>query len=106
MSGEIKFIKILNGHLSKVQGIIKKRKKLDSFVAHYKQHNKPTASWTYLLKFMTLNVVKQIKLVRSILSLTKNNYNLCMEEILTTLKNICGKKSQLWIKIGIVWGLL
>ena len=106
MSGEIKFMKILDGHLSKVQGIIKKVQKLDSFIDHYKQHNKPTASWTYLLKFMTLNVVKQIKLVRSILSLTKNNYNLCMEELLTILKNVCGKSHNYELKFGFVWGLL
>ena len=80
MSGEIKFMKILDSHFSKFQGIIKNIQKLDSFAAHYKQHIKPTAPCTYLRKFMTLKVVKQIKLIISILSFTKYNYNLCMEE--------------------------
>ena len=31
MSGEIRFMKILESHLSKVQGIIKNRQKLDQF---------------------------------------------------------------------------
>ena len=71
MSGEIKFMKILDGHFSKVQGIIKIVQKLDSFTAHYKQHIKPTSSCTYLHNFMTLIVVKHIKPNIPILSLTK-----------------------------------
>ena len=64
MSGEIKFMKILDSHFSKVQGIIKNRQKLDSFDIHYKKHLKTTASCTNLRKFMTLKVVKQIKSIR------------------------------------------
>ena len=71
---------MLDDHFSKVQGIIKKRQKLDSFADHYKQQLKTTVSCTDLRKFITLKVVKQIKQITSILSLTKNNYNLCMEE--------------------------
>ena len=57
MSGEIKFMKILDSHFSKVQGIIKNRQKLDSFDIHYKKHLKTTASCTDLRKFIKLKVV-------------------------------------------------
>ena len=56
MSGEIKFMKILDSHLSKVQGIIKNRQNLESFDIHYKKHLKTKASCTDLRKFMKLEV--------------------------------------------------
>ena len=43
MSGEIKFMKMFDGHFSKVQGIINKIQNLDSFAAQHNQHIKPTA---------------------------------------------------------------
>ena len=71
MSGEIKFMKILDSHLSKFQGIIKNRQNLESFDIHYKKHLKTTASCTDIRKFMTLKVVKHSKPIRYILSSTK-----------------------------------
>ena len=43
---------------------------------------------TELRNCMIFKIVKQINLVESIKSLTKINYNLCMEEYLTILKNL------------------
>ena len=102
MSGEIKFMKIF----SKVQGIIKKRQKLDSFYAHYKQYLKTVSSNTDLHNFITLKLVKQIKPIISILSFTKKlqpmygglvNYpQKCMWEKVTIMNEQLEK----------IWGLL
>ena len=64
MSGKIKFMKILDSHLSKVEGIKKNRQKLDQFDIHYQKHFKTTESCTGLSKFLTLKAVKQIKSIR------------------------------------------
>ena len=50
MSGEIKFMKILDGNFSEVQSMIKNRQNLCAFTTHYKQHLKTTESRTEFYK--------------------------------------------------------
>ena len=78
--------KIMNGHFSDLLLIIKNRNKSDSFAAHFKQHYNTTKARTDLGKYMKFKVVKRLNTVGKMKLFTKHNYNLCMEERLTILK--------------------
>ena len=47
---------------------------------------------------MPFKVVKQLKPIGAIKTFTKPNFNICMEEHLTILKNYPEKMSLLWIR--------
>ena len=79
------------GHFSILLRHIKNGQKLDSFSAYLKQHINSTTACTYLCKYMTFKVVKQLNLIGAMKQFTKPSCNLCTEERLTILKNIRGK---------------
>ena len=85
------FKKIMDGHFSDLQLLLKNGQKLDSFADHFVQHFTTTMSCTDLRKYMTFKVVKQINLIGTMKTFTKPNYNLCMQERLTILKKLRDK---------------
>ena len=84
--------KIMDSHFSNLLRLLKNGQKSDSFAAHFEQHFNNTTSRTYLRKYMTFKVVKQLNLISAMKTFTKPNYNICMEERLNFLKNIRDKR--------------
>ena len=82
----------MDGHLSDLQPLLKNEKKSDLFAAHFVQHFKTTTSCTDLRKYMTFKVVNQLNPIGEMKTFTKPNFNLCMQERLTILKNLCEKR--------------
>ena len=89
------FKKILDGNFSDVQHILKNRQKSDSLAAQYKQYVKQNMSHNYLRNCMYLELLKELNLIGEMKSYTKTNFNICVEERLTFLKNICDKNVTL-----------
>ena len=79
--------KRMDGHFSDLRRLLKNEQKLDSFSAHFKQHFNTTTLHTDIIKYMTFKVVKQLNQIGTMKTFTRPNYNLCMEERFTTLKN-------------------
>ena len=65
--------KIMDGHLSDLLRLLNKRKKSDSFSAHFKQHFNDTTSRTDLRKYMSFKVLKQVKPIGAMKKPTKPN---------------------------------
>ena len=86
------FKKIMGGHLSDLQRLLKNGQKSDSFAAHFVQHFNNTTSRTDLRKCMTFKVIKQLNPIGAIRTFTKPNCNLCMQERLMILKKIRDKR--------------
>ena len=82
----------MDGHFSDLLCLLNNVQKSDSFAAHFEQHFNATTSRTYLRKYMTFNVVKQINPIGAMKTFTKPNCSLRMEERLMILKNICYKR--------------
>ena len=82
----------MDGHFSDLLRLLKNGQKSDSFAAHFKQHFNTTTSRTYLRKYMTLKVVKQLNPIGAMTTFTKHYFNLCMEERLMILKKIRDKR--------------
>ena len=57
------FKKIIDGHFSDLQLILKNRQNSDSFASHFVPHFNDTMSRTVLCKCMTFKVVKQLNLI-------------------------------------------
>ena len=94
----------MDRHFSNVQRLLKNEKKSDSFAAHFEKHLNATMSCTDLRKYMTFQVVKQINLIGAMKTVTKPNCNLCIEERLTILKNICEKCVTIMNKNSEIYG--
>ena len=86
------FKKMMDGHFSDLQRILKNGKKSDSFAAHFVQNFNNTMSRTDLRKCMKFRVIKQLNLIGAMKTFTKPNCNLCMQERLTILKKLCDKR--------------
>ena len=84
----------MDGHFSDFLCLLKNRQKSDSFAAHFEQHFNTTTSRTYLLKYMTIKVVKQLNPIGKMKTFTKPNCNLSTEERLTILKKLVINASQ------------
>ena len=84
--------KRMDGHFSDLLRILNNRQKSDSFASHFEQHFNTTKSRTDLRKYMKFKVVNQLNLIGAIKTSTKPNCNLCMEERLTVLKKLRGKR--------------
>ena len=54
------FKKRMDGHFSDLLRLLKNGQKSDSFASHLEQHYNSTTSRTYLRKYMTFKVVKQL----------------------------------------------
>ena len=80
------FKKIMDGHFSNILRIIKTVKKSDSFAAHFEQHFNYNTSRTYLRKYITFKVIKELSSIGEMKTFTKSNCNLCMDERLIILK--------------------
>ena len=78
----------MNRHFSDLLCLLKNGQRSDSFAAHFKQHFNTIMSCTYLRKYMTFKVVKQINQIGEMKTFTKPNFTLCMEERLTILKKL------------------
>ena len=79
---------IINGRFSTVQRLFKNGKKSDSFGAHFEQHFKYTMSCIDPRNRMKFKEVNQFNLIGAMKKFTEPNWNLCMEEHLTILKNL------------------
>ena len=86
------FKKRMDGHFSDLQRWPKNGQKSDSFPAHFVQHFSTTKSRIDLRKYTTFKGIKQLNPIGSLETLTKTNYNLCMQERLTILKKVCEKR--------------
>ena len=78
----------MDGHLSDLLRILKNGQKSDSFAAHFEKYFNTNTSRTDIRKYMTFKVVNKLKPIGTMKTFTKPNCNLCMEERLTTLKNM------------------
>ena len=86
------FKKIMDGHFSDLQRLLKNKQKSDSFAAHFVQHFNTTTSYTDLRKYMTFKVVKQLNPIGAMKTFTTPKCNICMKERLTILKKVCDKR--------------
>ena len=68
-----KFKKIMDGHLSNLQRLLKNGQKSDSFADHSVQHFNNTTSRTDLRKCMTFKVIKQLNPIGAMKKFTKHN---------------------------------
>ena len=98
------FKKILDGHFSNLQHLLKNGQKSDSFAAHLLQHFNNTTSRTYLRKCMAFKVVKQLNPIGAMKTFTKPNCNLCMQERLMILKNLGDKCVTVMNKNSEIYG--
>ena len=86
------FKKIMDGHFSNLQRLLKNGQKSDSFDAHFVHHINNTMSRTDLRNCMTFKLINQINPIGAMKTFTKPNCNLCMQERLTILKKLCDKR--------------
>ena len=90
--------------LSDLLRLLKNGQKSDSFAAHFEQHFHTTTSRTDLRKYMAFKAVKQLSPADAIKTFTKPNCNICMEELLTTLKNLRDKRVTIMNKNSEIYG--
>ena len=81
----------MDGHFSDLLRLLKNGQKYDSFAANFEQNFISTTSRTDLRKYTTFKLVKQLNPIGTMKTFTEPNCNLCIEERLTILKNICDK---------------
>ena len=98
------FKKIMNGHLSNLLHLLKNGQKLYSFATHFEQRFGATMSHTDLRKYMMSKVEEQLKPIGTMETFTKPNCNLCIEECLTILKNLCEKCVTVMNKDSEIYG--
>ena len=94
----------MDGPLSDLLHLFKNGQKSDSVAAHSKQHFKATTSCTDLRKYMTFKLVNQINPIGATKTFTKPNWNLFIEERLTTLKNLHDKCVTIMNKNSEIYG--
>ena len=82
----------MDGHFSDILRLLNNRQKSDSFAAHSEQHFTTTTSRKDLRKYMMFKVVKQLKPIGTMKTLTKPNCNICIKEFLTILKKLRDKR--------------
>ena len=98
------FKKIMDGHFSDLQRLLKNGQKSDSFAAHFVHNFNNTMSCTDLRKCMTFKEVKQLNPIGVMKILTKPNCNLCMQERLMILKMLRDKLVTLMNKNSEIYG--
>ena len=67
------FKKIMDGHFSDLQRLLKNGQKSDSFAAHFVQHFNNTTARTDLRKCITFKVLKQLNPIGAMKTFTKPN---------------------------------
>ena len=98
------FKKRMDGHFSDLLRLRKSGHRSDSFLAYFKQDFSTTMSRTNVRKYMMLKVVKQLNPIGAMKTFMEPNCNLCMEECLTILKNIFGKRVTIMNKNSEIYG--
>ena len=97
-------LKMMDGHFSNIQRLLKNGQKSDSFAAPFVQQFKTTTSCKDVRKYMTFKVVKQLNAIGAMKTFTKPNCNLCMQESSTILKKICEKRVTVNNKNSEIYG--
>ena len=72
------FKKIMDGHFSDLQRLLKNGQKSDSFAAHFVQHFNTTTSRMDICKYMTFKLMRQLNPIGAMKTFMKPNFNLCM----------------------------
>ena len=98
------FKKIMNVHFFDILRLLKNVQISDSLSDHFEHPFNSTTSRTGLRKYMTFKVVNHLNPIRAMKTFTKPNCNLCMEERLTILKNICDKRVTIMNKNSEIYG--
>ena len=98
------FKKRMDGHFSNLLRLLKNVQKSDSFSAHFEQHFNSTPPRTDLRKYMNFKVVKQPNPIGAMKKFTKPNCKLCMEELLTILKQLRDKRVTIMNKNSEIYG--
>ena len=98
------FKKRMDGHISNILCLLKNGQKSDSFAAHFGQQFNTTRSRTCLRKYMKFKEVKQLNPIGAMKTFTKPNCNLCMQERLTIIKKIRGKRVTVMDKNPEIYG--
>ena len=91
-------------HLSDLLRLLINGQKSYSFAAHFGQHFNNIMSRTYLRKYMTFKVVKQLNPIGTMKTFTKPNFNICMEKRLTIPKNLRDKRIMVMNKKSEIYG--
>ena len=68
------FKKIMDIHFSDILRLLKNGQKSNSFASYLEQHFNTTTSRTYLRKYMTLKLVKQLNTIGAMKTFTKPNF--------------------------------
>ena len=92
------FKKRMDGHFSNLLHLLKNGQKSYSFADHFGQHFYTIMSRTDLRTYMTFKVVKQLNPIGTMQTFTKPKCNLCMQERLTILKKLRGKRVKVMDK--------
>ena len=82
----------MDGHFSDLPRLLNNGQTSDSFAAHSEQHFNSTTPCTDLRKYTAFKVVNKLNPIGAMKKVTKPNCNLCMEELLTILKNLRDKR--------------
>ena len=75
------FKKIMDGHFSDLQRLLKNGQKSDYFAPHFVQHFNNTTPRTDIRKCMTSNVTNQLNLIGAMKKITKPNCDLCIQDV-------------------------
>ena len=94
----------MDGHFSDLLCLLKNGQESDSFATHFEHNFNSTTSRADPRKYMTFKVVKQLNPIGAMNTSTKPNFNPCMEERLTTLKNIRDKRVTIMNKKSEIYG--
>ena len=98
------FKKIMDGHCSDLQRLLKNGKKSDSFATHFLQHFNTNMSRTDIRKYMTFKVAKQLNPIGAMKTFMKPNCNLCIRERVTILKKLHEKRATVMNKNSETYG--
>ena len=94
----------MDGYFSDLLCLLKKEEKSDYFAPQSEQHFNTTTSHTYLRKYMTFIVLKQLNPIGAMKTFTKPNCNLCIKECLMILKKIRDKRVTIMNKNSEIYG--
>ena len=86
------FKKIMDGHFSDLQRLLKNGQKSDSFATHFIKHSNNTTSRTYLRKYMTFKLIKKLNSNGAMKTCTKPDCNICFQKRLMILKKLRDKR--------------
>ena len=89
------FKKIMHGHFSDLQRLLRNGQRSDSFASHLVHQFNNTTPHMDICTYMKFKVIMELNRIGMIKTFTKYDFNVCMQARLTILKNICENPSQL-----------